>query len=140
MTTTANNIKSIQELKKEEQSKQTILFNSCGLFWAFSNEQFQENKTPLQEGEKYVSIGAGGYLPKSKVEIFSAGMKEISKWYKSETQKNKAVKVELIRYELSNHEAYYTGSIKDTLNALGKGFTAKEVWAVYNKEYSLQDL
>ena len=62
------------------------------------------------------------------------------KWYKSETQKNKALKVELIRYELSNHEAYYTGSIEDTLNALGKGFTAKEVRAVYNKEYSLQDL
>ena len=140
MTTINNNIKSIKELKKEEQSKQTILFNSCGLFWAFSDEQFQKNKTPLQEGEKYVSIGAGGYLPKSKVEIFSAGMKEISKWYKSETQKNKAVKVELIRYELSNHEAYYTGSIEDTLNALGKGFTAKEVWVVYNKEYSLQDL
>ena len=140
MTTINNNIKSIQELKKEEQSKQTILFNSCCLFWAFSDEQFQKNKTPLQEGEKYISIGAGGYLPKSKVEIFSAGMKEISKWYKSETQKNKAVKVELIRYELSNHEAYYTGSIEDTLNALGKGFTAKEVWAVYNKEYSLQDL
>lgn len=143
MNTTADNntkIKTVQSLKKEEQEQQKILFNNCGLFWAFSDEQFQANKTPLQDGEKYVSIGAGGYLPKSKIEMFQTGMKEISNWYKSETKKNKALKVDLIRYELSNHEAYYTGSIEDTLSALGSGFTAKEVWAVYNKEYSLQDL
>ena len=140
MTTTTNTPaapKTIQQLKKEEQEKQTILFDNCGLFWAFSDQQFQENKTPLQEGEKYVSIGGGGYLPKLKFEMFQTGMKEISKWFKSETQKNKALKIDLIKYELANYEAYCTGDITDALAALGKGFTAKEVWAVYNKEYQL---
>lgn len=138
--TTTTTIKTVQQLKKEEQDRQTVLFDNCGLFWAFSNQQFAANKTPLQEGEKYVSIGGGGYLPKSKFPDFENGMKEISKWFKSETKQNKAMRVDLIKYELSNYEAYYTGEITDTLNALGKGFTAKEVWAVYNKEYPLQNL
>lgn len=39
----------------------------------------------------------------------------------------------MIAYELRNHEAHYTGDISDTMEALGKGFTAKEVRKVYNE-------
>ena len=51
-------MKTLIEIKKEYEEKRTEFFKDCGLFWAFSNKQFFENKTPLQEGEKYVSIGA----------------------------------------------------------------------------------
>lgn len=128
----------LQQIKKERENKQTLLFRECGLFWAFSDQQFAENKTPLQEGEKYVSIGAGGYLPKGKVDAFSAGMKEINKWYKKEVADNKDLRRKEIIYELGNHEAWYTHEIEDTLAALGPGYTAKEVWKVFHQELENQ--
>jgi len=131
-------MKCLQELKNEREAKHTELFNQVGLFWAFSDEQFAKNKTPLQEGEKYVSIGAGGYLPKSKVDAFSTGMKEISAWYKKEVADNKELRRKEIIYELSNHEAWYTHEIEDTMAALGPDYTAKEVWKVFNEEFEKQ--
>lgn len=128
----------LHEIKKQREDKQTVLFNECGLFWAFSDQQFAENKTPLQEGEKYVSIGMGGYLPKGKVDAFSAGMKEINKWYKKEVADNKDLRRKEIIYELGNHEAWYTHEIEDTLAALGSGYTAKEVWKVFHEEKEKQ--
>ena len=127
-------MKQLHEIKKEQEAKHTELFNAVGLFWAFSNEQFAENKTPLQEGEKYVSIGAGGYLPKGKVDAFVDGMKEIKKWYKKEVADNKDLRRKEIIYELGNHEAWYTGDIEDTLAALGPDYTRKEVWKIFNAE------
>jgi len=131
-------MKQLHEIKKEREEKQTVLFNECGLFWAFSNQQFDENKTPLQEGEKYVTIGAGGYLPKGKVDTFLDGMKEINKWYKKEVADNKDLRRKEIIYELGNYEAWYTGDIEDTLRGLGPGYTAKEVWKVFNEELEKQ--
>lgn len=128
----------ISELNKERENRQSILFKKVGLFWAFSNEQFAKNKTPLKEGEKYVSIGAGGYMPKSGLPIFVAGMKEINHWFKEATKEEKIRKA-LIRYELNNHEATYTGEIEPTLDALGEGFTPEEVQAELNHLYQTQD-
>lgn len=101
------------------------------MFFAFSNEQFAENKTPLKEGEKYVSLGAGAYLPKGSVDKYISGIKEIEKWYKTTIKENK-VRSENILYELCNHEAFYTCDIEDTLLALGSDYTQDEVQAVYN--------
>lgn len=128
----------LSEVKKEREAKQTVLFNECGLFWAFSDEQFAQNQTPLQEGDQYVHIGMGGYLPKSKVDAFSAGMKEINTWYKKEVADNKDLRRKEIIYELGNHEAWYTNDIEDTMEALGPDYTAKEVWKVFKEEYENQ--
>lgn len=124
----------IQEIKKQQDDKHSELFKSVGLFWAFSNEQFAANKTPLQEGDKYVSIGAGGYLPKINVDILLKGMADIKKWYSAQVKATKESRRALIAYELANHEAYYTGDITDTMQALGSGFTKKEVWKVWHEE------
>lgn len=121
----------IQNLKKQQEAKVSELFTKCLVFFAFSNEQFAANKTPLQEGEKYVSIGAGGYLPKGKVDEYISGMKEIDKWYKAAVKETKGMRAANILYELNNHEAFYTHDITDTLQSLGKGYTAKEVWKVF---------
>lgn len=115
------------------------VLNDCQVFWAFSNKGFEENKTPLEEGDRYISIGAGGYMPKSKQAAFEKGFKEINAWYKKATKENKEARRALIAYELANHEAYYTNCISETMLALGKGFTPKEVWAVFNVEKQLQD-
>jgi len=124
----------LHELKKQREEKQTEIFAKNKIFWAFSNEQFAKNKTPLNEGEKYVSIGAGGYLPKGNLDSFLSDMENLNKWFKDQVKENK-LREKQISYELANHEAYYTGDIEDTMLALGEDFTADEVWAVYNKTY-----
>lgn len=127
-------IKTIQQIKDERQAKLDALMTTCGVFWAFSDAQFYENKTPLKEGDKYVSMGMGGYMPKSNVDSFKNGMNAINKEYKAEIKANKGARRANIAYELSNHECYYTGDITDALKALGPGYTRAEVKKVYNEE------
>jgi hypothetical protein len=121
------------QLKQERTKRVNDLFTSCAVFWAFSNEQFEQNKTPLQEGEKYVSIGAGGFLPKGNFEGLKKGLKEIDAWFAKAVNECKATREQYILDELINHEAWYTGDITDTLHAIGKGFTKAEVLKVYSK-------
>jgi hypothetical protein len=123
----------ILDLKKERENKHSILFKSVGLFFAFSNTQFEESKTTLKEGDKYVSIGAGGYLPKSNVDEFLKGMSEISKWYKKEIKNNKASEKE-VAYELSNHECFYTNDISDVVEMFKGIYTKEFIQKVYEKE------
>jgi hypothetical protein len=103
------------------------------MFFAFSNEQLNEGmaKHPLTEGDKYVSIGAGGFMAKSKVDTFLNGSEQINKWYKAAIKSNKARKANIL-YELCNHEAFYTNSLNDTLAALGVNYTRSEVLEVFN--------
>ena len=110
-----------EAIKKQAQEKLTVLFNECGVFFAFSNEQFEENKTPLKDGEKYVSIGAGGYMPKSKVDDYITGSKLINKWEKAEIKKLKDGKELHILNELRNYECFYTCDIDDAA-AVDSGF------------------
>jgi hypothetical protein len=126
----------IKEIKKQRQVKFDKLLTDCKVFFAFSNEQFAKNKTPLQEGEKYISIGAGGYMPKSMVDAFNEGSKQIEKEYKEAIKAHKQRK-ENILYELNNHEAFYTNDIEETLEALGSDYIRSEVMEVYNKEKEL---
>ena len=123
----------IHDLKREQAKKLDALFVECGVFWAFSDEQFAKNKTPLKDGEKYASMGAGGYLPKGNVRKVADGMERIRKEFNAAVNASRKQRRALIAYELNNHEAHYTGDISDTLEALGKGFTAKEVRKVYSE-------
>jgi hypothetical protein len=129
-------MKSIQQLNAEREQKQTKLMQEVRLFWAFSNDQLREGiqKIQLQEGEKIVSIGAGGYLPKGNVDTFINGMEQITKEYKAAIKSNK-LRVKLIAYQLANHECYYTGDIEPALYSLGDEFTRDEVIAVYRANF-----
>jgi len=127
-------MKTIAEIKADRQAKTDKLLTDCGVFFAFSNEQFASNKTPLKEGEKYARMGMGGYIPTGNIDMWSNGMDAIDKAYKAEIKATKGARRANVAYELRNHEAYYTGDITDTLRALGSGYTRKEVLAVYNVE------
>ena len=125
-------------VKKQEQEKYTKLMDECGVFWAFSNEQFTEGKAkhPVAEGEKYANIGAGGYMPSKNVDKFTQGMKSIAKWAKQA----KKDATEVILYELNNYECFYTGDITDAMPRLEDlGYTTDEVKKVYhaNREFAL---
>jgi len=61
-------------------------------------------------------------------------MEDINQWYNAEISKE-GMRDKLIAHELINYECYYVGSIEDALDALGEGFTAEEVQAVFNKNY-----
>jgi hypothetical protein len=126
-------MKPVAELKEERQEKNSQLFNKVGLFWAFSDKQFEESKTPLKEGDKYVSIGMGGFLPKSNVEAFKSGLEEIQKWYNEEIKKNKAEKAEIL-YELYNHECFYTRDISDVVSMFAGIYTEEQIIKVFVKE------
>lgn len=125
-------MKTIQEIKKEQEIKVSELFDLCLVFFAFSNEQFHENKTKLKEGEKYVPLGHGGYIPKSKVTQYNEGWKSIDKWYKEEVKASKNWEKEIL-YELNNHECFYVCDIEDAYNVLKDRYTRKQVQTVYNK-------
>jgi hypothetical protein len=127
----------INEIKDQKEQKVTELIKASSMFFAFSNEQFQENKTPLQEGEKYVHIGAGAYMPKSKVPVYLEGIKDIDKWYKKAVKDNKARKANII-YELGNYECWYTYDLQPAIDALGSDYTREEIQKVFNEERNNQ--
>lgn len=120
---------------KEEKEKMTDeLFKKCGVFFAFSNEQFNKNKTPLKEGEKYVSIGVGGYMPKGNYAAFVEGMKSIKKFGKNKVKENNLAETEIL-YELNNHECFYTGDYSDVVDMFKGTYTREQIRDVYNKHF-----
>lgn len=126
----------LHALKAEQEKKFAALITECGMFFAFSDQQFEENKTPLREGEKYLRLFGGAFMPKGNMEKWKAGSKAINDWFKTTLKENKLRRAN-IAYELANHEAYYTCDIDQTLEALGEEYTREEVQAVYNEEAHL---
>ncbi len=125
-------MKALGELKQERESQISKLLSECGVFFAFSNEQFAANKTALKEGEKYVHAGMGTYLPKGNLDKYLDGLATIRKDYNQAVKENKQRKANIL-YELNNYEAFYTGDLEDTIEALGSDYTEEEVRTVYNE-------
>lgn len=123
------------DMKHEAREKLAQLCTELGLFWAFSDEQFDKNKTPLKEGEKYVAIGAGGYMPKGNIQRWIDGNKKIEKWQKQQ----KLDMEKAILYELNNYECFYSCELDDAIEALAYlGVTENDVRKVYKKYSNLK--
>lgn len=101
-----------------------------GAFFAFSNEQFDEQK---KEGIIYVSLGAGLIAPKATFKELLEDMKCAShQIIVSDKQTHTAE--EIINRELANHEAQISGSIEDTAAALkGYGYSKDQIEKQYSK-------
>ena len=104
------------------------------MFFAFSNAQFDENKTPLEPDEKYVNLGAGAFIPKNSLQPWKDGLVEINQWEKDQV-KDRKLRADLILYELHNHECFYTGDVSAAMSALGPDFTTEEVTEIYRKNF-----
>lgn len=112
------------------EAAQTALFNETGTFFAFSDKQFNEGK---KEGVLYVSLGAGVICPKENVEKLHLGLKTVQESGVAQDVAENG-KEAIIERELHNHEAFYVGSISDTVDALEDyGFTRDEILAVYRR-------
>lgn len=95
------------EIKEQHQQKVDALLKECRVFFAFSNKQFEESKTPLEEGEKYLRLPGGGFIPQNSADKFRKGLKELERWKTETIKKHKQEESEII-YELYNHECFYT--------------------------------
>ena len=123
----------IHEIKKEREQRQSAIFTKHGVFFAFSIDQFNDNKTPKEEGDKYLHMGMGAYIPKSKFDAYLADMEGNEKWFTDQIKANDQRRAH-IAYELANHECYYTGDIDDAVSELGDDYTRDEVYKVYIEE------
>jgi hypothetical protein len=131
-------LKKYSQLRGEKENKQGKLFTDCGVFWAFSPKQFEEGKTELKEGEKYISIGSGGYMPSSNEEKLESGLKTIHDWFNNEIKANQLEDAEIL-FELENHESFYIYSIESALDALGGKYTREQVEKIFYANLSNYD-
>ena len=112
------------------QAKQTELFNQYGVFFAFSNEQFEKGK---KEGVIYSQLGAGMLCPKDNVKSFCADHERVVADGIAEDIRANG-KDAIIRRELYSYECFYTGDIDDCVDAVEcYGFTRADVVAEYHK-------
>lgn len=109
----------------------TDLLNQYGGFFAFSDAQLNEQK---KEGVEYVSCGYGLIAPKENAKLLIDGLiANGDKAVQQDIAENG--KEEIIKRELYNHEAFYTGDIEQTVDALRiYGFTEEDVRLVFYKE------
>lgn len=93
-----------------------------GIFFAFNNQQFEEgmNKIGLTVNDKnqIYSIGAGGYILKTKSQDFE-NMLTRHQTERKELKQNEKKLLAALVYELQNHEYCISRDEEPALNALG---------------------
>jgi hypothetical protein len=120
-----------KNIKEYTQEKTTELLNELGAFFAFSTEQFNEQK---KEGIKYASLGAGLICPKNNAQEFINRFNSLNdSAIKQDIEDNGAENI--IKRELYNYECFYVCDISDAVKALKKyGFSKDQIQSVYEKE------
>jgi hypothetical protein len=125
------------------EQEQTRLFDKYNIFFAFSAEQFNDNK-PKEEGLKYVSRDAGmyqGYKDKKELKEFDKEFdKMLENAIKQDLKENGKEKI--IERELNNHECYYTGEIdQSVIDSLSDyNISKKEIIDQFNKNVDNYEL
>lgn len=110
---------------------QSKLFERMGAIWAFSKEQFEEQR---QEGVVYSQISwlGGLIVPEQNAKQLIDQLAEIHKKGREINKKN-YTKKELIRDELIDKEVFILMDISPAQEALhGYGFTEEEILKVYS--------
>ena len=114
------------------EAKQTALFKKTGTFFAFNKEQYEQGK---KDNTTYINLGQGMLTEKANVKEVINGLNKIYKdSIKQDIKENG--KDSIILRELYNHEAFYVGSIEDTIHKLEDyPFTKNDILKVYQKNY-----
>jgi hypothetical protein len=110
------------------QQAQTDLFDELGVFFAFSNQQFEEAR---KQDIEYVSLGMGMIVPENNAKSLVERLVEIQKeGIKQDIAENG--KDAIIRRELFNHECFYTHDITDCVETLKEyGYSHDNIFQVY---------
>ena len=119
----------IESFSQFTQAQTTRVLDKYKCFFAFGNKQFNEKKL---EGIKYLSLGGGLIVPKENVDAFLDETDKNNEISKKEYLE-KYGKLNIIKMELANHEAYYTRDIEDTYDEVKSlGISLKEVQKVFS--------
>ena len=125
-------------LSEYMEARQTVALDKAGAFFAFSKKQFEEKKV---EGVKYVNLNMGMICPKDNAVTL---LKELDTIYREsivqDIEENGLNAI--IRRELNNHEAYYTGDIESTVDALSDyPVNQDDILAVFrNKNHEVEQI
>lgn len=97
------------EIKEQYTKEYNENLKKTGVFFAFSNQQFDENKTHKDAPDnEYKAVGLGGYIHKSNISKLENFFNEIEPKLKKKFIKKVNIN-DMIDYELINHECWYTG-------------------------------
>ena len=118
------------------EAKQTELMGRTKAFFAFGEDQMREAKKNLSIGDDVVlvSMPSGMIVPKENAEELHKGLEQI---YLDSIKEDKAEngKDGIILRELENYESFYTGCIREAVNALDNyGYTEDEIRKVFNEK------
>lgn len=103
-------MENFNNIYEEYTRKYNNELKKTGIFYAFSNEQFDENKTHKNAPDnQYLHIGGGAYIHKDNKEKLNIFFQETAKQLKKDFLSKININ-DLIEYELINHECYYTGN------------------------------
>lgn len=127
-------MKTLHDYTKEGTTR---ALDKAGAFFAFSNEQLEEKRQP---GIKYANMGAGLICPVDNAKTLNDELNaNVAEGVRLDIEENGLEAI--IKRELYNHEAFYTGELDDTIGALGAyNVTAEQVAKVYRSEYANADI
>lgn len=119
-------MKYLSDYTKEAQTK---LYTKTGAFWAFGDDQFNEQK---KDGVTYKNFGSGLVVPANKCRDFIHGYDRIIKdGIKADIKDNGLESI--IERELHNYECFLTNDISDCVDALDKyPVTIAQIKDVFN--------
>lgn len=107
-----------RDYKKYYEDQYNKELDKTGIFYAFSQEQFNKNKTKKDASDnEYISIGAGGYIHKSDKDKLDNFFKNIAPKLKADFIKKVNID-DFIKYELVNYECNYTGDYTEVLKVV----------------------
>lgn len=110
-----------------------------GAFYAFSNEQFDEQANPNIPRSDYRRGPGGLIIPKDNVDTLIADMQNAVDAGIVQRLLDYPID-DIIAYELGNYECYYSGDIEDALTALAPyNVTREQVLAIFNKTKNDQE-
>lgn len=124
------------------EKRQTAAFEKARSFFAFSDKQVKEGlaKYPGLTREDVVSMGQGLVCDRTKADWLFEELEKIhTDSIEQDIQENTLEGIVL--RELGNHEAYYTGEIDDTWDAVEcyPGLTKDIVYKLFrNKNYKIE--
>ena len=112
------------QMKTRQQKEYNDFTKDC-VFFAFSNQQFEDGMRKLglkvDDYKKIYDIGFGGFLLKTKSKEYGNLLKRFREEHKkavADDNDGTGYIREMFEYEMNNHEYGYTRDISDTLDAL----------------------
>ncbi|ELA6946598.1 hypothetical protein RBG11_004201 [Vibrio parahaemolyticus] len=121
----------MKTLNNYVQQAQTEALEKYGAFFAFSNQQFNEQR---KDDVIYRQMGAGLICPSQHCQALFDDLAAINeRGIAQDIAENGAEAI--IKRELYNHECFYTGDPSDAIDALQDyGFTNEQIMKVYLAE------